>query len=124
MNQLHHFHSQGPSLVDIMIENNLVYQMSVKLFSFLHFPDTQIDINRERLLHSYHNIVIINSANNSINGIIPFLLHRSVYHVDGNDLVPVDECEPPSAINDFPGTIFPGSNGFFCVIYLCFVYQS
>uniref|UniRef100_A0A336MQ44 CSON004917 protein n=1 Tax=Culicoides sonorensis TaxID=179676 RepID=A0A336MQ44_CULSO len=71
--------------------------------------ETHLNRNRERILHSYHNIVIRNTApNTSVNSILPYLgLYRTIYHVEGDELIPVNDCSPPSAIEDFPGTIFP-----------------
>lgn len=98
-----------------LIKTNLYYFRKKNLF--FSSTGTYIDRSRERLLHSYHNIVIRNTANSSINGILPYLgLYRTIYHVDGDELVPVDDCVPPSAINDFPGTVFPGEIGFFYII--------
>ncbi|XP_063697217.1 sodium/potassium/calcium exchanger Nckx30C-like [Culicoides brevitarsis] len=69
------------------------------------------DKDRERLLHSYHNIVIKSEIESSnITGILPFLggFYHTVYHaLNNSELVREEDCEPPSAINDFPGTIFP-----------------
>ncbi|XP_063704609.1 sodium/potassium/calcium exchanger 4-like isoform X2 [Culicoides brevitarsis] len=86
----------------VIISSNLVLNVACDKNN----NDTQR--NRERLLHSYHNIVIRNTANSSTNGILPYLgLYRTIYHVEGDELIPVDDCVPPSAISDFPGTIFP-----------------
>lgn len=64
---------------------------------------------KERLLHSYHNIVV-RHADNVTSGILPYFgLYRTIYHVDGDELIPLDTCTPPSAIDDFPGTIFSGN---------------
>lgn len=60
--------------------------------------------------------MIRNTANSSTNGILPYLgLYRTIYHVEGDALIPVDDCSPPSAISDFPGTIFPGKLTFFFI---------
>lgn len=96
-------------LIDFFGKQMIVEIITTFFSLVLVITETQINRNRERLLHSYHNIVIRNTANSSTNGILPYLgLYRTVYHVDGDDLIPVDDCLPPSAISDFPGTIFPG----------------
>lgn len=60
--------------------------------------------------------MIKNNENSNITGILPYLeLYHTIYHVEREELVPVNDCTPPSAIDDFPGTIFPGKLGFFII---------
>lgn len=81
------------------------------IFLFFFFSsDTYASYTRDRHkhLHSYHNIVVRNI--NSTNGILPYFgLYRAVYQIGGDEVLPITNCDPPpTAIEDFPGTIFPG----------------
>lgn len=75
-------------------------------FSFV-LTETQTN-NKNRF--SYHNLVIKTSVNRSDDAFPYFGLYRSVYQLndDGELVQPAHNCDIPSAIDDFPGFIFPG----------------